>query len=334
LALVLLGETAPLAFRRKRPLLVLAIVVASAVVSIVLGSTAIEPFVLLIALYSVAAHTDRRMALRAGLAALAALLIPLLVTGSHGPLEVVFELGFLSLGWVLGAYLGELRGRAARVRREHENEKARAVAEEQARIGRELHDVLAHSLSVMVVQASAAEDVFDADPSKAHEALRSIESTGREALSEIRRVLETVSPLADGEPSLVPQPGLDQLDSLVGQVRRAGLRVAVRIDGPRRDLPPGVDLSAYRVVQEALTNTLKHAGATTATVAIGYGTDGVSVEVTDDGRGPASSNGGGRGLVGMRERVAMFGGELSAGAGASGGFAVRARFPIPETTAS
>jgi signal transduction histidine kinase len=331
LALLALFETVPLAWRRKRPLVVLAIVVVSSSIASFYGATRAEAIALLIALYSVGAHCDRRVAVRAGLAALIVLFFPLTLNTDHGFLVGIFQLGSLALGWMFGAYLGELRGRAARVRHEQENEKRRAVAEEQARIARELHDVMAHSVSVMVVQAAAAEDVFDSRPEQARTALRSIESTGREALAEIRRVLDVVRPL-DGEPELTPQPALSRLDELIEQVRAAGLPVVLRVEGAQSEVPAGVDLSAYRIVQEALTNTLKHAEATQATVVLRYRPGELALEVSDDGRGarPESNGGSARGLIGMRERVALYGGEMVAGhrADGGGGFEIRARFPL------
>jgi signal transduction histidine kinase len=324
-------QTAPLAFRRRRPVLVLAIVVVASVVLSFFGRTPIEAFALFIALYSVAAHTDRKTANRAGLAAMIVLAGPLVLNGDLGIVEGIFELGFLALGWMFGAYLGELRSRAERVRREQENEKRRAVAEEQARIARELHDVMAHSVSVMVVQAAAAEDVFETSPGRAREALRSIGSTGRQALSEVRRVLDAVRS-SDGD-ELMPQPGLTRLEQLIDEVRAAGLPVVLRVDGARPDLPAGVDLSAYRIVQEGLTNTLKHGrGVTRATVTLRYRPDDLFVEVSDDGAASLTDGGAeartGHGLIGMRERVALYGGELFAGPRVGGGFEVRARFPL------
>jgi signal transduction histidine kinase len=323
-------QTASLAFRRRRPILVLAIVVVASVALSFFERTPIEVIALWVALYSVGAYTDRTTAIRAGLAALI-VLAPLALNGDLGLIEGIFELGFLALGWMFGAYLGELRGRAERVRREQENEKRRAVAEEQARIARELHDVMAHSVSVMVVQAAAAEDVFDTAPARVREALHSIESTGRQALSEVRRVLDVLRGSNGDE--LMPQPGLSRLEELIGQVRAAGLPVVLRVEGARPDLPAGIDLSAYRIVQEALTNTLKHGrGVTRATVALRYRPDELSMEVCDDGE--ESSAGGqaeartGHGLIGMRERVALYGGEVFSGPRAGGGFEVRARFPL------
>jgi len=229
---------------------------------------------------------------------------------------------------------------ARTVELEHEREeKARlAVVEERARIARELHDVVAHSVSVMVVQAGAERRALAGERPETAEVLETIERTGRTALAEMRRLLGMLR-RSDDELALAPQPSLDGLDDLVAQVRDAGLPVDLRIDGERRALPPGVDLSAYRIVQEALTNALKHAGPATARVVVRYGRDAVDVEVADDGGrrsadtgGNGNGNGqvdGGHGLVGMRERVARFGGDLHAGRRLAGGFAVRARLPLP-----
>jgi signal transduction histidine kinase len=334
MAVLVFFQTVPLAFRRRRPVLVLAIVVVASVLLSFFGRTLIEAFALFIALYSVAAHADRRTAAKAGLVALAVLALPITLNGNVGFLEAVFELGFLALGWMLGGYLGELRGRAERVRHEQENQKRRAVAEEQARIARELHDVMAHSVSVMVVQAAAAGDVFDTSPGRAREALRSIESTGRHALAEVRRVLDVVRPVGADGLALEPQPGLSRLGELIGQFRAAGLPVALRIEGAPSELPGGIDLSAYRIVQEALTNSLKHGtGVSHARVRVRYEPGALGVEICDDGTGAPSpgaapETGIGRGLIGMRERVALYGGRLLAGPRPGGGFEVRARFPV------
>jgi signal transduction histidine kinase len=231
--------------------------------------------VLLVALYSVAAYCPRREAAWAGIATGAVLAWPLwTVTGGIAPLPlrvavaVVFSLLLPALGWVCGAYVSELRGRAARSRREQELETGRAVAEEQARVGRELHDVIAHTLSVIVIQAGAALDVFETSPQAARQALGSIGSAGRQALAELRRVLAAVRP-QPGEPDgWAPPPGLSGLGALLARVRAAGLTVTARVDGAPADLPAGLDLAAYRIVQEALTNTLKHARADTAEVTV------------------------------------------------------------------
>ena len=228
--------------------------------------------------------------------------------------------------------MSELRARAARSRREQELETGRAVAEEQARVGRELHDVIAHTLSVIVIQAGAADDVFGTRPEAARQALRSIGSAGRQALAELRRVLQAVRPQAAEQDGWAPQPGLSGLGGLLAQVRAAGLTVTARVDGAPADLPAGLDLAAYRIVQEALTNTLKHARAQAAEVTVRYRPAGLLLEVLDDGlpaapaglRGPAP----GRGLIGIRERAALHGGTCDAGPRPDGGFGVRVSFPL------
>ena len=249
-------------------------------------------------------------------------------------LAALLSLGFPALGWLCGAYVSELRGHAARSRREQELETGRAVAEEQARVGRELHDVIAHTLSVIVIQAGAAEDVFGTRPQAARQALGSIGSAGRQALAELRRVLQAVRPQAGEQEGWAPQPGLSGLDGLLAQVRATGLTVTARIDGAPAGLPAGLDLSAYRIVQEALTNTLKHARADNAEVTLCYGPAGLVLEVTDDGQAaaPAGRPGpaGGRGLIGIRERAALHGGTCAAGPRPGGGFGVRVSLPLPE----
>jgi len=295
--------------------------------------------VLLVALYSVAAYCPRRQAAWAGIATGAVLAGPLWAATAGGGTVgfrltvVAVSLGLPALGWVCGEYVSELRGRAARSRREQELETGRAVAEEQARVGRELHDVIAHTLSVIVIQAGAAADVFDTSPRAARQALGSIGAAGRQALAELRRVLAAVRPQPDQEDGWAPPPGLAGLGELLDQVRAAGLDVTARVDGTPVDLPAGLDLAAYRIVQEALTNTLKHAHADNAEVNLCYGPAGLVVAVTDDGqaaapacqRGPAR----GRGLIGIRERAALHGGTCQAGPRPGGGFAVRVSLPLP-----
>ena len=339
-ALALLG-TLPLAVRRRYPVGVLAVVVAATLGAEIPGhgSGLGLAVAVLVALYSVAAHCPRRLAAWAGLAAGAVLAGPLwAATAGIAPLglrltAVVVSLGLPALGWVCGEYVSELRGRAARSRREQELETGRAVAEEQARVGRELHDVIAHTLSVIVIQAGAALDVFDTSPQAARQALGSIGAAGRQALAELRRVLAAVRPQAGEQDGWAPPPGLAGLGELVAQVRAAGLTVTARVDGTPVDLPAGLDLAAYRIVQEALTNTLKHAHADNAEVNLCYGPAGLVVAVTDDGqaaapagqRGPAR----GRGLIGIRERAALHGGTCQAGPRPGGGFAVRVSLPLP-----
>jgi signal transduction histidine kinase len=329
---VALAACLPLLVRRTRPLPVLAVVTAASVAEIAAWGI-YNPLPAGIALLTVADRCDRRTSLAAGATSLGVLTPPLWASvGWTHPLVLVGRLLGFVVAWLIGdsigtrrRYVGALEERAERLEREREAEAARAVAEEQARIARELHDVIAHNVSVMVVQASAATDVFDARPDRAREALRAIEQTGRAALEELRRLVGSVR---GEQASFAPQPGLDDLDRLVAQVHAAGLAVTVTVEGNPRTLSQTVDLSAYRVVQEALTNTLKHARARHADVQMRWRDDALEVEIRDDGIGSTSANGSGHGLVGMRERLALLGGTLSAGPDAAGGFAVRARFPV------
>jgi signal transduction histidine kinase len=217
--------------------------------------------------------------------------------------------------------------RAARLERDQQERALAAAAEERTRIARELHDVIAHSLSVMTVQAGAARTLLPEHPERAMPPLRAVEETGRQALAEMRRLLGI---LREGDaPALAPQPGLTDLPALAESVRRAGLPVEVGVEGKPRPLPAGIDLTAYRIVQEALTNTLKHAGPTRASVIVHYDRDAIVLSISDDGGVPmATDDGSGHGLTGMRERVNLYSGELDAGAGPDGGFAVRARLPV------
>jgi signal transduction histidine kinase len=324
----------PLALRRSRPIAVLAITLAAAMIGdLVFGGFQLPGPV--IALYTVAAHCERRLSLAIAGATGAALVIPALGNAVSEPIFVVAMYAVFAAAWALGdglrsrrAYLAELEARAEHAEREQEERARRAVAEEQARIARELHDVVSHNVSVMVVQAAAGGDVFATHPERAREALGSIESTGREALAELRRLLGVVRPAEENtRPGFAPQPGLARLPELVEQVAAAGLEVELTVAGEPRELPAGVDLSAYRIVQEALTNTLKHAQASKADVALRYGDASLELEVLDDGSG-TGAGGAGRGVIGMRERAALFGGELLAGPRPSGGFAVRARLPL------
>ena len=226
----------------------------------------------------------------------------------------------------------ELEERASRLERELEERAHLAVLAERTRIARDLHDLVAHSVSLMTVQAGAARLLLPDDPARACEPLLSVEKTGREALADLRRLFGIVRS-EEGDAALTPQPGLARLDALLEQTRTAGLPVEVAIEGERRLLSPGVDLTAYRIVQEALTNALKHAGPARAQVTIRYGREVLDLKITNDGRRTQNGEGTGHGLVGMRERVTLYGGELEAGPRGRDGYAVRARLPIEAESA-
>ncbi len=243
----------------------------------------------------------------------------------------------LSLAWFFGVALGsrtaqtrELRRRVETAERERAIAAEHAATQERARIARELHDVVAHSVSVMVVQASGVRRLLNDDQEREREALLSVEHIGREALTEMRRMLGVMRTGEERPADLAPQPGLKGLDRLIAQVEEAGLPVTLHIEGERPELPVGIDLAAYRIVQEGLTNALKHAKGARADVLIRYGEDEVQVEVADDGPGVNGSgpHSDGHGLVGMRERVALYGGTLDAGPRDGGGFVLRAQLPV------
>jgi signal transduction histidine kinase len=243
----------------------------------------------------------------------------------------------LSLAWFFGVVLAsrtaqtrELRERVATAERERMLAVERAAAEERARIARELHDVVAHSVSVMVVQASGVRRLLNDDQQREREALLSVEHIGREALTEMRRMLGVMRTGEERPADLAPQPGLKGIDRLIAQVEEAGLPVTLHVEGERPELPVGIDLAAYRIVQEGLTNALKHAKGARADVLIRYGDGGVEVEISDDGPGVNGSGprSDGHGLVGMRERVALYGGTLDAGPRDGGGFVLRAQLPV------
>jgi signal transduction histidine kinase len=295
----------------------------------------------IVALYTVAARCERPVSIRAAKWTALPITVGVIFNSGPHPERIIPKLAVFAIAWVLGdnirtrrAYLSELEARAARLEREREQRDERAVADERSRIARELHDVIAHNVSVMVVQASAGEEVFDTDPRRARESLSAVASTGRAALTELRRLMGVIRAEEEHEAAAdyAPQPGLEYLDELVHQVRDTGLAVELSVLGEPRPLPEGIGLCAYRIVQEALTNTLKHADASRAEVSVRYVADALELQVLDDGRGPTQVNGEGlgHGLIGMRERVALFGGELSARARPDHGYEVRARIPLEE----
>jgi signal transduction histidine kinase len=344
--LLLLGLAPALAMRRRFPGTGLLLVVA---VQIGLSLTGTAPGANvpaeLIAPYSVAAYAGRRVRTATAVVA-AAVLVALALPSGYGADVRSGALGLLVGGagaWLAGALVrgrragvGRLAERAARLERERDLLTRQAVADERLRIARELHDVVAHNLSVVVVQAQALQPAAARDPELVRTLAMSIEDVGREALEEMRHllgVLRADSADTDTE-ALGPQPGLDRLGALVDQVRQAGLPVELSVTGRPRPLPTAVALSAYRIVQEALTNVLKHAGPASARVVVDYRDGGLVIAVTDDGRGAAAElarpavPGFGHGLVGMRERAALFGGDLRAGPQSGGGYEVRAQIPL------
>jgi signal transduction histidine kinase len=226
--------------------------------------------------------------------------------------------------------LRDAQDRARQLATESDAEAQRAVAAERQRIARELHDVIAHSVSVMTVQAGAVRRLLHADQEKERQALETVEATGREALTEMRRLVGLLRE-EGAMPEFSPQPGLGTIGALLDTVRAAGLPVELAVDGTPRELPAGIDLAAYRVVQEALTNALKHGGTAHAWVSVHWGEDELELEVANDGKGDGDGSGGGHGLAGMSERVALYGGELESGPRGGGGFVVRARLPVAQT---
>jgi signal transduction histidine kinase len=239
---------------------------------------------------------------------------------------ILFGIVTLAVMLLIRRVLGDRERRLALAERERDIAAREAVVDERARIARELHDAIAHNVSMMVVQAGAERSTL-AEDSTTKEVLETVEHIGRSALTEMRRLVGMLR--SDADDPLSPQPGLDDLPRLVTQVREAGLPVELTVEGEPSELPVGLDLSAYRIVQEALTNALKHAGEARATVRVVYGADSLELEITDDGAGaPVPASSGGHGLVGMRERVALYGGRFEASRRATGGFAVRVALPI------
>jgi signal transduction histidine kinase len=336
------GVTLPVAFRRPYPLYVAPLVAAFALWQETLNGDLLEntitPVITLpLAIYSLGVLLGRRRAILGFVVTLVLFWTFLIVAGETGADDFVFSLVLIGGPFLVGrignariALSRELRAKAARLEQEQQEGAKLAVAQERARIAREMHDVVAHNLSVMVVQSSAARRMIDRNPERAREALVSVEHTGREALAEMRRMLDMLRG-EDEDVALAPQPSIDELDALLDRAREAGLDVDLEVEGERRRVQSSVDLSCFRIVQEALSNTIKHADAAHAHVRLRYGQGEVEVDVTDDGRGirPTEvANGSGHGLVGMRERVAMLGGHLEAGYRPDGGFGVRATLPL------
>ncbi|GAB2816781.1 sensor histidine kinase [Actinoallomurus bryophytorum] len=331
-----------LTLRRRMPVAVLAFVLVGCLTLTALGYVPMlgPAAAYLIAIYSVASHRGLATSLPVGAFGLMLFIVSMALDGYWFWQAVSNSVLLIGVWWIgrslrlRRAYLDELEARARRLERAREADSRAARAEERSRIARELHDVVAHHVSVMTVQAGAARRILHRDPEAVQDALSTIEQMGRTALGEMRRlvgVLRTEAEPARSE--LSPQPGVHDVNGLVDQLRETGLQVQLWIEGESRALSPGVDLAAFRLVQEALTNTLKHAGPQArAWVRIQYADRQLEIEVEDDGRGLVAGlgrpGGNGHGLVGMRERVALYGGDLRIGPRSGGGFEVRARFPL------
>jgi signal transduction histidine kinase len=350
LGLLAAAATLPLAWRRRAPLAVFAaVLVPLQVTGLLVNGLALVPpatqgpvaFIVagVVAAFSCSAHGGlRSAAVGYGLLTLAFLLValPKMLAGKSVDLGIYVALGiFLAVGWLFHGRevkVVELQEWARFLDREREEQARVAVAEERARIARELHDVVAHSVSVMVVQAGSARHTLSGEADAAtREAFDVIETTGRQALVELRGLLGILR-RSDDEASLAPVPGMADVEMLVAQMRDGGLPIQLRFEGNRVSLPPGIDLSAYRIVQEGLTNALKHAHPSHMDLTVRYRSRALELEMTDNGGpAPVGANGSGYGLVGMRERVALYGGTLDAGP-SDVGFRVRAWLPLAEPT--
>ncbi len=334
-------QTVPLAWRRVAPVIVLAVCSSAMFLFFFLGYLpSFASFGFLLALYTVAAHRDRPISIPAALASAAVVLM--LLIGSKEPFELdaMFAEGLIvGAVWFIGDGLRtkrtqviSLEDRAARLEHEREEATQKAVAEERQVIARELHDMVAHNVSVIVAQSAAAQRVMDTDPEEGRFALRSIEDSGREALVEMRRLLGLLRTDHDRPDARDPQQGLDDIGTLLSQVREAGLHVSLTVEGTPRPLPAGLDLSAFRIVQEALTNVLKHAGAASAAVEIRYERSSLHLTISDNGSGFVEGDPDALraryGHLGMGERVGLFGGSLRVGPRLGDGYEVVVALPL------
>jgi signal transduction histidine kinase len=332
--------TAPLAVRRKYPISTFCVILAALIAGRG-NATAFTFAAAIFAAYSAVVYSSRRLLALVSLG-VGAIIVTTVYPNTTPPVEPQYTALLVLLPTVAAGNMmrtwrqraGSASDQLRQAEAEHEAATQRALALERARIASELHDVVTHNVSVMVVQAGAARRVLDSSTSDAREALLAIEDGGRNAMTELRHLLSLLAPdLASSDEVLPPQPGLDLVPELVGGVGAAGLPVSLSVAGTRRELPPGLDLAAYRVVQEALTNVLKHAPAASTAVRIAYRDDDLLIEVTDDGaaltvRESGGERGSGLGLLGLRERIAIYGGSLEAGPWPGGGWRVRATIPL------
>jgi signal transduction histidine kinase len=331
--------------RRRAPPLALAVVFPITVAALGLRAGGPTVFLAALTLYSVVAVSARRTAaIVTGVVAAAVLAATLAGGGSQVAETAIAGLALVLLGWLAGentrasrVYARQRADRAAEreaaAMAERAEQVSRALADERAQIARDLHDIVAHAMSVIAVRSGVARMVIDSDPEQARDALAIIETTTRRSLHEMRLLVGVLRNPGDQPAELSPVPGLADLDRLIGDTAAAGVAVGLDVDGEVRPLPQAAELSAYRIVQEALTNVVRHVGPSRARVRISYRPDEVRIEVTDDGpAGPApplTGAGSGHGLIGMRERAALFGGELEAGP-CAGGFRVRATLPTAD----
>ena len=336
-----LAITVPLVFRRQAPFAVVCAIAGATLIRALTADQASDgtmPFpCLLFATFSVALYARREaVAIVGGLLIAGSMAIALaskFYEGDPGAGDIAIFVFFMGGAWTAG-WIVRRRAAQARLALAESGELARsAVAEERERIARELHDVVAHSVSIIAVQAGAAEQLLDNRPDEAREHLRAVRRTAREAMREMRRLLDV---LRGDDASYTPQPGLSRLRDLLDEVRGAGVPVELMEEGESRELPPGIDLVAFRVIQESLTNVRKHADGARAQVTLRYRANELDIEITNDaGRARAAMNGGagGHGLFGMRERVRIFGGRFEAGTQAGGGFRIHAQLPLDEAGA-
>jgi signal transduction histidine kinase len=333
----LVVQFVPLVWRRRAPVLVLSLV---GVGTVGYGMAELpDPaivFALALAIYTVAAHRPRTVTVPCLVALIVTAALAMLFGDGSDAADVAVNYLVGTTSWVVGDIVRGQREQAAALDARRVDEARRAAADERVRIARDLHDVVAHHISVIVVQAEAAQEVMATQPDRADRAMAAVADTARTALGELRRMLG----LLRSDAGLAPQPDLAALDDLVASVRQAGLAVDVRTTGDERPVDGVVGVTAYRVVQEALTNVLRHARASHARVDLAFGDGALVVTVSDDGRGARGADGSGRngplgegpvghGLIGMRERVTVVGGDLVSGPGPAGGFTVRARLPLP-----
>jgi signal transduction histidine kinase len=333
--------TLALAWRRRAPLIAVGVATAALVAQAPLEDGLAEMSATWIALLFLLGSIGFNAELRPAIASLAITIggywIAAAIAAPGESSDWYFTPAVMAGAWALGRAFRKrvlvarsLEDRAERLEREQEHRARLAIADERSRIARELHDIVAHNVSTMIIQAGAGGRVVQRDPARAGDAFAAIEKAGRQALAEMRRLLGILRTDREGL-SLAPQPSLTQLDELLDRVREAGLPVELTIVGEPRGLAPGVDVTAYRIIQEGLTNAIKHAGKTQAQVVVRYGEHDLGIEILDDGQGSNGAAAGaadGHGLIGMRERVALYRGSLETGTRKEGGYAVHANLPI------